>query len=214
MPGGGIPGLTSSSWFTTLDLTTAGTFTLQAIVLDAAAPSGLNGTCAAQIDTVAQPIPVTLAGPTIGTTNVNVDLVSAPNCWTTSGVPFYGTLFNDIYVSPNGFVAFGAGGDTDTSPSIADALNDDGRVGFWTSFDPSEGGTIDLAYGGPDTFSVDFNGVFYDGGGPGCTFSILFDCALGSITIDGLQGLVANPNTTSTTDDQWLGISPGIGIPA
>lgn len=213
MPGTGVPGLASSSWTTQLEFLAPTTLTLQALCLDASAPAGLNATNAVQLDVTAQPVPTSIAGPTTGTTNTTLEVVAPPTCWTSAGIPFYGTLQNEVFVSPNGFLAFGGGGDTDTSPSVFDAQNDDGRVGFWTSFDPSEGGTVDVFTPGPDLITVLYNGVFYDGGGPACTFQIDIDASLGSFTISGLQGLVANPNTTSTTDDQWVGISPGLAVP-
>lgn len=160
---------------------------------------------------------MSIPGPTTGTTNVAVNVVQAPTCWTTAGIPAYGTVQNELFISPNGFIAVGGGGDTDTSPSIIDALSDpNGRVGFWTSHDPSEGGTVDILSPATDLIRIDYNGVSYDGhaGATTVSFFIEVDATSGAITLGNLQGIQANPSLTSTTDDQWLGISAGALGPA
>lgn len=211
MPGIGIPGAGASSWEVPLQFTTGGTVTLQGITLDPSQPLNVGCSQPTQIDRVAQPLATSIAGPTSVSTNLNVALDQGATCWAPGGMPFYGTIFNDIWVSPNGFVAFG-GSDTDGSPSITDMLNDDGRFGFWTDLDPSEGGTIDITNPAAGVIRIDWSGVFYNTGGPGTTFGLTLDSNTGVFTLDGLQSMVANPNTSSTLDDQWMGISPGISI--
>lgn len=211
LPFAALPGASSVTISVPLSLDTPGTTSLQGYVLDGAALLGFRLSQATQMDVVSVPIPTMVPGPTLTTTNVEINVQSAPTCWAAGGVPFYGTNYSSFFVSPNGFLAFGAGGDTDTTPSVLDALADDARVGFWTDLDPSEGGTVTVSNPMPDVIRVDWNGVFYNTGGPANTFGIEIDCISGIIIIDNLAQVSANPGT-STTDDQWLGMSPGLGV--
>jgi hypothetical protein len=187
---------------------------MQAVVFDGSAPLGFVLSQAVQLDVAVLNAATSVPGPINTTTNVAVDVTASPTCWCASGVPFYGTTFNVINVSPNGFVAFG-GPDTDTTPSILDAQTDlVGRVGWWTDLDPADGGSITISNPSTDVVRVDWNGVWYNTGGPGNTFFIEMDCATGVITIGGLGGLMPNPQFTSTLDDQWLGISAGATLGA
>jgi hypothetical protein len=190
------------------EVSAAATSTFQGFILDPSAPLGFSLSQAVEHDAPSVPAPTSIPGPTTGVMTINV--TEQPNCWTTAGVPFYGTLFSEINVSSDGTIQFG-GTDTDTTPSVSDSLLDDGRVGFWTNLDPTEGGTVTVSSPATDVIIVDYAGVWYDAGGPPNTFSIEFDCATGAITITGLQGIGVNPGV-ATTDDQWIGISPGISV--
>lgn len=56
--------------------------------------------------------------------------------------PFFGTLYNEVWVSPNGFLTFGAG-DDDFSESIAEFQAGPPRIAVhWDDFNPVAGGTM------------------------------------------------------------------------
>ncbi len=64
--------------------------------------------------------------------------------------PFYGADYNDVYISSNGYLAFGEGGDyTDFSNDpIPSAITPDNYAApFWDDLNPSAGETATLYYG-------------------------------------------------------------------
>jgi len=209
-PGQGFPGVIGGIFSLPYSINSQTDVSLQGAFLAPTFATGLKLTQATEFHVNVVPPLASIPGPTAVSTNIAVDVTAGATCWAQGGVPFYGTSYTTIYVSPNGTICFGGGGDTDGSPSISDATNDDGRVGFWTDLDPSEGGVVNILSPGTDIIRVEYVGVWYNTGGPGVTFAIEIDCLTGTILIDGLMGLAPNPNTTSTLDDQWLGISPGL----
>lgn len=208
--GGGFPGANGVEVTIPLSIQTPVTVSAQAVFLDMAAPGGANFTQATQLNVTQVAPPMTIAGPTGDDSNVSIDLTQAPNCWAsaTGGVPFFGTVYPVIHVSSNGRVLFG-GSDTDFSPTLTEALGDNPFVGFWTDLNPSAGGSVTLSRPGATAVRVDWTNVPYFGTTTPISFGVEFCLICGATTIDGLPGIVANPGSTSTGDNQFLGMSPG-----
>ena len=156
-----------------------------------------------------------IPGPTGDDDNVSVDVTAGPTCWvTTGGIPFYGTTYTTIHVSSNGRVVF-VSPDTEYSPSISYALSNDPFVGAWSDFDPSTAGTITISSPAPEVVRVDWIGVdYYSPSGTPNTFGIEFNAATGTVSLDGLTGIVSQSSGGSGNEDMFLGLSPGTALSA
>lgn len=186
--------------------TNPATLTSQQVLLTATHPDGLVLSQANQVDVGAGSVNLP-AGPTGDDDNVTVAL-TAGGC----GVPvaFYGTTYTEFHVSSNGRVVFGAP-DTSFSATVADARSGNPFVGFWTDLDPTSGGTINLTSPGPARVRVAYDGAPYWGEVAAPTFAIEFDAQAQTVSLDGLAGIVANPQVFGgfSGTNQFLGMSPG-----
>ncbi len=134
-----------------------------------------------------------------------LDVVNPPFCWTTGGVPFYGTLYTTIYMQSNGRLRLDSGL-TDFSPTVAEAQNDI-MMGLWADMDTSAGNVF-ASSPATGVVRVDYVNVAYFAGPPAHTYAYEIDSNTGNITFDGLTGLDL---TQPAASDVFLGISPGGG---
>jgi hypothetical protein len=210
LPGGGIPGANSATVSFGYALGVAADIGFQAAVLDPSAPIGIRMSQATELHTVVLPPSASVAGPIADTANVAVNVVSAPNCWTAAGVPFFGVNYPTINVSSNGRVTFTAV-DTDGTASVAEVATDGPFTGCWVDLNPALGGNITVTNPAAGVVRVNYNAVPYAGeAATANTFAIEFDSNTGDVRLDGLSGIVANPQTTLTTADAMLlGITRG-----
>lgn len=126
-----------------------------------------------------------------------------------AGVTFYGTSYSSVSVISNGRVMFGAG-DTDLSPTVAEALADLPFIGFWTDCNPAAVGSGKVTVSTANSLvTFRWNAVYYFGTTTPCTFEIVHDPATGRWTLDSLDGIVPNPAALGGGDAQFLGLSPG-----
>ena len=153
---------------------------LQGVVADPAAASGitLSQACTADVS----PAPGTVIPGFSDDGFMNVVLAN--------NVTFYGTIYSDLNINANGRVMFG-GGDTDWSPSVADILGDNPSVGYFTDLSPDDEGCISIEEAATE-LTVYYNGVrYFSEAGNVNSFSISFDLASGDVTLGGLGGIAA-----------------------
>lgn len=211
-----VPGLplAGTSYSMTVPLALApGTVSAQAYALDPSHPSLLALSQCGQVDVTVLPPLTTVPGPTTddGTVTVDVGSAASGTAWCPGGFSFYGTTYSQIGVSANGRITFGAA-DGDLSPSLAEALQE-AMVGYWTDLDVSSGGSITVAQTASG-FRVDYAAVPYYGEAIPIGFGIDCDCQNGTIRIEGLGGITANPGTSGFGDGVFLGVSAGSALPA
>jgi hypothetical protein len=216
-PGAAIPGAFGPTSLTIpLILTQPLLVSVQGYGTDATSPSGYSLTQASQLQvqttSAAPPSPGPRSVPDVAPTVV-LPLVTPPYCYTTSGMPFFGTNYTEINIDEQGVITFG-GESSNSSASVANALNDVGRVGFWTNLSTFYGGDVIITHPAPQQIEVAWVSVPYGNGNTGATFSILLDAGTGVIELRGLSGIQPNNNGTSFFNNQWLGISPGMAGPA
>ncbi len=209
-PGGGVPWASSSTIEIGYQLSAAADLNFQAAILDASAPTGIRLSQATELHTVVMLPSASAAGPIADNANVAVNVVSAPNCWAASGIPFFGVNHSTIHVASNGRVTFTAG-DTDATATVSELATDVPFVGCWVDLNPALGGNITITNPSAGLVRVAYNAVPYAGEpGTANSFAIEFNTNNGSVRLDGLSGIVANPQTTLTTADAMLlGITRG-----
>lgn len=206
-PGAALPGSNGFSLSVPFNLTPPTTIAMQAVCIDPAQVDGFSASAAATIDASLTPAPTNIPLALTDDSFASVDLQA--NCVVgAGGLPFAGGSYTVMDVCSNGRVMFG-GGDTDLSPSIADALIDNPFVGFWTDLNPSAGGSVDINIPVPGTIDVVYNNVPYFGTTIPVSFTVSFDVASGVVTMTGLNTIMANTGLVTGGDSQLLGISPG-----
>ncbi len=215
-PGFGIPGVTTSTLSFGYSLTTQTDFAFQAFFVDPSAGSGIRLSQAAELHVnVTAPstsVPITLAD----NATFSLNITTAPNCWAT-GIPFFGTNHSIMHILSNGRVMFGAAGNTTAAPTVALFASNNPSVGLWTDLNPAlAGGAVTATNVGGGIIRVDY-AVRYAAelAGPLNTYGIEFDVVNGTVKIDGLMGVLPNPQGTgggvfsATADSMLLGISRG-----
>jgi hypothetical protein len=216
-PGAGIPGITSSSISFGYSLMPTTDASLQAVIIDPAALTGLRLSQGAELHVRVVPN-VASFNPTLAD-NATVTLVfsAPPYCWAPS-IAFYGTAYTQMHILSNGRVMFGAAGTTTAAPTQALFVSNNPSVGVWTDWNPAlAGGATVASLAGPGIVRVDFT-TRYAGelAGPLCTFGIEFNTNTGDVTLDGLTGIAANPQGgggglfSATADSMIMGISRGL----
>jgi hypothetical protein len=190
---------------------------MQAMVINPASPAGASLSQATEFHCVLQTgAAPSVAGPTGDDTSVLINLTSPQVCW--PSVSMYGTVYTQMQVVSNGRVMFQSATNTDWTPTVAEAqaTTSGPFIGFWTDLNPTtvSGGAITASQPAPGLLRVDYVGVAYDlePTAP-VTFGIQFDTTTGTVQLDGLTGIVANPQTTflATADSQYFGMSRGSG---
>jgi hypothetical protein len=216
-PGAAIPGASGSTSLTIpMILTQPLVVSVQGYGTDATSPSGYSLTQASQLQVLTTPAAPPPRGPHSVPTvvpNVLLPIVTPPSCYTTNGMPFFGTSYTEININENGFITFGAESSA-FSASPSNALTDAGRVGFWTNLSTFYGGDVIITHPGPEQLEIAWVSVPYGNGNTAATFSILLDAGTGVIELRGLSGIQPNNNGTALFNNQWLGISPGMAGPA
>jgi hypothetical protein len=115
-----------------------------------------------------------------------------------------------MHVISNGRIMFGSTGDTDYSPTVAEALADDPFAGLWIDVSPNVGGAITVSTPAVDTVRVDYVNVpFYGNSTLTNTFGIEINATTGIIQIDGIAGVQSFPVTVGTNPEGFLGVSRG-----
>jgi hypothetical protein len=203
----GTPGPVSLS--ISASFTSAASFACQGVFLDASVVGGVDFSQATDFSATSATGGVVLPGPIVDDGFTQVDIVTAPGCFTAAGVTFYGTQYTNLYVESNGHVRF-LSGSGDFTPLVATVLTSTPMVGAWCDMSPNVGGTISvLEAGGPGSgvVEVQFNNVPYFGLAGGNSYSVLFDTNTNEVALTGLQGLAAGAPA-----GMWLGISPGAPV--
>lgn len=209
LPGFGLPGLTSTTLNYNYSITAQTDVTLQGVIVDPTQLAGIALTLATEYHANITPAPVSVSGPILDNAVTTVNVVNPPACWT-GGIPFYGTLYSQMFVSSNGRVLF-VGTDTDLTATIAEGLTDNPFVGYWTDLNPALGGSITVSNPGPGVVRVNYANVPYAAeAATANSFGIEFDTNSGIVSIDGLGGIAVNPQTVlGTGDAAFLGITRG-----
>ncbi len=214
--GFGISGVTVSTLSVQFSLTTQTDLAFQSVFVDPSAGSGIRLSQASELHvTVLAPV-TTVPIPLANNDTISISLATLPNCFPT-GIPFYGTTYSIMHVLSNGRVMFGTAGDTTAAPTVALFASNGPSVGLWTDFIPSFGGGGGTATNvGGGVIRVDYSSIYTgQASGPMNSFGIEFDTAAGSVKIDGLTGVFANPQGTTggffnaALDSMLLGISRG-----
>ncbi len=193
--------------------TVTATVSVQQLMVTPTLPDGaaLSQACQLTVSPPSSLCTVTLpAGPNADDTSVTATLTGAGGC--SVPVAFYGTSYTQFHVSSNGRVTFTAP-DTAYASSVSAAAAGVPFVGFWTDLDPSAGGTITLSRPVSTRFRIAWNNVPYLGESVGVTFNIEFDTQTSAVILDGLLGVLPNPqfSAPSTGQNQFFGISRGGG---
>jgi hypothetical protein len=174
-------------------------FSAQQIVVNPAHVDGFTLSQAVQLDVVNG---VVTAGPTGDDSSVTVSLSGV------GGVPFFGTVYTQGFVSSNGRVLF-IGADTDFSPTVAEALTDNPFLGCWTDLNPVLGGTITATLS-PSGLTTTYDAVpYFEEAAAPTSMEFGIDIA-GVVTLD-VSGMVPNPlsGTLTASDAVFLGITAG-----
>ena len=180
--------------------------TIQAIVVNAAAPGGFDMTQPTEVHVAVSPPLTSLPGPT-DNTFMTIDVTAPPYCWAAGGIPMYGTTYTQMHVTDNGRVTFNIG-NAAWSPSTSFAMSGPPFVGLWGDFNPvpALGGSVMISTTPFGYIRIDYQNVIYGNlGGASNVFYIEFDWFTGSIEIGGLAGFIPHPNNAPA----FLGISPG-----
>ena len=192
---------------------TAGIVTLQMGVVHPGAADGYSASAANELHTVvcASPFPVPAAGP-VGDDN-SLAFTLGPGGLCSTPFVFFGSAYTEIWVCSNGRVLFGtANGESDWSPTIAEALNGDPFIGFWTDLNPSAAGSITVDVPASDIIVVSYQGLpYYGEPSTSVSFDIVLNAASGMLSLDNLGGI--GPGTTLSSgfagDPQFFGLSLG-----
>ena len=204
-----FPGATSVSILVSVQPQTSLSVSIQGLLTLPSAPIGVVLSQATQLDVIVASTQAVLPGPTGDDTSMAFDVTTSPSCWTTSGVPFFGTTYTTIHVSSNGRVLFG-GPENGTLPSVSSAMTGLPFVGFWSDLNPGLGGSVGASSPSPDIVRIEWAAIPYSGLALTATsFSIEIDALTGVILLDGLLGITANPGFTNAGDNQFLGITHG-----
>lgn len=211
LPGASIPGATSASLNIAYSRAAQTDVSLQAVVVDPAATSGLAVSQGAELHVNLLAPAASVPGPVQDNQTLEINVTAGATCWVPGGIPFAGSSYPSIHVSSNGRVVFSAG-DSDNSPTQGEGLTDNPFVGFWTDLNPALGGSITVSHPAASLVRVDWAGVPYAGeAATANSFAIMFDAATGQITLDGLSGIQANPLAAAGVgDSQFLGLSKGV----
>jgi hypothetical protein len=180
------------------------TFSSQMLIIDPSYSDGSRISALAEFDVVGgMTPPVTpLAGPTMNDESLSIPI----GCFS-----FFGQVYNNIFLSSNGRITFGAANAGSTPVPLNPLCQQPPTVGYWADFDPSSGGSITVSSAGPRSVRIDYNAVPYNGFpvAPTSTFSITLNGISGSIVIDGINGIAPHPAGGSALG--LLGISAGAG---
>lgn len=217
LPNFTFPGVNSASISWGYSIASNVNSTMQAMAINPTAPGGASLSQAVEYHCVlnVNGVPTT-PGPVSDDTGVTVSFGAPQVCW--PSITMYGTVFTQMQVISNGRVMFQPAINTDMSPTIAEAqLATVGPfVGYWTDLNPalSATATITASQPAPGIIRVDYANVPYDtDAGAMNSFGLQFDTLTGSVQIDGLTGIVANPQTVLSAlyDSAFLGMSRGSG---
>lgn len=216
LPNFTFPGVTSASINWAYSINTNVNSTMQAMAINPTSPVGASLSQAIEYHSTnyVNGAP-TVAGPTADNAGVTINLTAPEVCWPT--VTMYGTSYTQMQVISNGRVMFQAAVNTDYSPTIAEAQGTTigPFVGFWTDLNPLvSAGTITASQPAPGLIRVDYVNCGYAGEATTAnTFGIQFDTTTGIVQLDGLAGIVANPQNVFSAlyDSQYLGMSRGAG---
>jgi hypothetical protein len=149
-----------------------------------------------------------VAGPTADDTSINVSLTNPNLCGGLGSITFFGGTYTDMWISPNGRVAFGADPGGDFSPTLAEAASQVPFVGYWTDMNPTAGGNITVTVDVTGAYRVAWNAVVYFGTTVPNTFSVVFD-PTGTVSLEGLPGIGIQPGIFTGGDDAFMGITSG-----
>ncbi len=217
LPNFTFPGVSSASLTWGYAINAAVNNTLQSMALNPTAPGGASISQAVEYHCVNNVNGVTtVAGPTADDAGVTVNLSTPQVCW--PSVTMFGTVYTQMQVISNGRVMFQPTVNTDMSPTVAEAqLASVGPfVGYWTDLNPalSPTASITASQPAPGIIRVDYVNVPFDTDAAAMnTFGIQFDTLTGQVQLDGLTGIVANPQTVISAlyDSAYMGLSRGSG---
>ena len=217
LPNFTFPGVSSVTMSWAYNIASNVNNTMQAMAINPVAPGGASLSQAIEYhNTLFVNGVASVAGPTADDAGVVINLSSTTVCW--PSVNMYGTVYTQMAVNSNGRVMFQATANTDFSPTVAEAqLATVGPlIGLWTDLNPSigVGGLITASRPAPGLIRVDYVNVAYDFEPTALnTFGIQFDTTTNMVQLDGLTGIVANPqvNFVATGDSQYFGMSRGAG---
>ncbi|NRA94587.1 MAG: hypothetical protein HRU14_00105 [Planctomycetes bacterium] len=179
----------------------------QQLAIDPSNADGYALSQASQLDvTVGGP---GVAGPTADDTPIQISLTGTGFCSGAGSIAFYGTTYTQMWISPNGRVAFSASPGIDYTPTLAEALSQTEIVGYWTDLSPNAGGNVTVTNTATSGYRIDWSGVpYFATPAPLNSFAIEFDPS-GVVTLDGLTGIGPQPGVAIGGDDAFLGMSPG-----
>ena len=167
----------------------------------------------------------TISGADEGEQSVDFTNSTFPTSFT---FPFYGRSFNQISVSSNGLLCFGAPSTSYDNRALPDPTAPfDIIAPFWDDLNPRAAGDIFFEFReGPDRFIVEFNDVAkYDGSG-NLTFQVILfadgrirfnyqtltgrtdQCTVGLQSPGGFEGLTVTQNSSYLHDGMTVEISP------
>ncbi len=217
LPNFTFPGVTSATLSWNYNISSNVNSTLQGMSLNPTAPGGASLSqpveyhCVLNVNGV-----TTVAGPTADDAGVTVNLSTPQVCW--PSITMFGTVYTQMQIISNGRVMFQPTVNTDMSPTVAEAqLASVGPfVGYWTDLNPAlaPGSSITATQPVPGIIRVDYVNVPFDTDAAALnTFGIQFDTLTGQVQLDGLTGIVANPQTVLSTlyDSAYMGLSRGSG---
>lgn len=140
-----------------------------------------------------------LAGFTPPTGDDAYAVIPSPAC-----LPFYGQSRSNGWITTNGRIGFGTMPSAAYFATSAAALTGDPFVGYWGDLHTYTTGTISVTQPVPGLTRADWLGVAYYGqAGLVNTFGVQLDALTNTVTIDGLNTIVANTST------MMLGLSAG-----
>ena len=218
LPNFTFPGITSASFTWAYSLNSAVDLGMQALVINPTAPAGASLSQATEFHNAHSLTGVASIGGPItagGSTLINL---TAPNvCW--PAITMFGTSYTQMCLTSYGRVQFQGTvttATTDFTPTVAEAQAAATLpfIGFWTYLQVLNSGTITASVPAPGLVRVDWNALQYQGEFTSLnTFGMMFDTTTGIVQLDGLAGIIPNPQVTFTAanDSQYLGMSRGAG---
>jgi hypothetical protein len=205
-----LPGAVGASRTVGYSINATTDISLQSVFVSPSFATGIELSQAAELHAVITPAVASIPGPTADDTGLIVDVTSGATCWFPNGISFNGTVYTSIAAQPNGRLMFSSVSDSDFQPTVAKALGDAPFLGLWADFSPNVGGSITLSNPAPGIMRMDWAGVpYFAQGATSNTWGIEVDDVNQVFAIDGLTGIAANPASTGTGDNQFLGLSPG-----
>lgn len=185
------------------------TFAVQMLVLTPAHADGFALSQAVQFDV--GPAGQAVAFPSGPATDDGVVTVPLTGPAYNLSIPFFGQTYNQLHVSANGRVTFGAP-NAGYEPTLTSAVSGQPFAGFWTDLNPYQGGAISILNPAPGIVRVEYSNVpYYNHPATGVSFAIAFDTATARVRLEGLAGIPSNPAGASNYGgySQILGLSAG-----
>lgn len=120
-----------------------------------------------------------------------VNALPTPACMT-----FYGQPRNNVWVTTNGRIGFGAAMNATYTPTVAAALTGDAFVGYWSDLNVIAPASITATNPGPGISRFQWNNVVYYGTTIPNNFGIQFDDTVNTVQIDvpAAGGMAAHAN--------------------